>query len=223
MTYNNCKFPYNLNNFSRPFHCLLFGECKKCIWGPALLFVFAPLSDMRLPTTFLNTNLQLFNSNAIILGQHTIRMPFERHRKTTPFQMHNVIYCKVATICVSVGGICGPNLLEFISENKLKKWAGSHVTKIFSLMLSIFRPSAALEAAVRLQASVRNSIPSQVSVLSSCHFLLTENWGTVFYLTSIKTWALTPSLRPCPPRRAHLVYHHRDRESEIGREENQNG
>lgn len=58
--------------------------------------------------------------------------------------------------------------------------------KIFSLMLGIFRPSAALEAAVRLEASVRNSICSQVSVLSSCHFPLTESWGTVFYLTSIK-------------------------------------
>lgn len=104
MTYNNCKFPCNLNNFSRPFHCLLFGECKKWIRGPVLLFVVAYPSDMRLPTTFLNTNLQLFNSNVIILGQHTISMPFEHCGKITPFQMHNVTYCKVSTMWVSVGG-----------------------------------------------------------------------------------------------------------------------
>ena len=75
--------------------------------------------------------------------------------------------------------------------------------KIFGLMLGIFRPSAALEAAVRLEASVRSSIRSQVSVLSSCHFPLTESPGTVFYLTSIKTWALilSPHSSP-PPRRA---------------------
>lgn len=140
-----------------------------------LLFVFAHPSDTRLPTTFLNTNLQLFNSNAIILGQHTISMPFERCRKTTPFQMYNATYCKVSTMWASVGVIFRPSLFEFISANELDEGAGSHVTyKIFSLMLGIFRPSAALEAAVRLEASVRNSICSQVSVLSSCHFPLTE-------------------------------------------------
>lgn len=119
MTYNNCKFPCNLNNFSRPFHCLLFGECKKWIWGPLLFFVFTHPSDMGLPTTFLNTNLQLFNSNAIILGQHTIGMPFERGRKTTPFQMHNVTYCQVSSRCVSVGAFYRPCLQELKSEHEL--------------------------------------------------------------------------------------------------------
>lgn len=105
MTYNNCKFPCNLNNVSRPFQCLLCGECKKWFRGPVLLFVFTHPSDMRLPATFLNTNLQPFNSNAIILGQHAISMPFERHTKTTPFQMHIVTYCKAPAMCISAGGI----------------------------------------------------------------------------------------------------------------------
>lgn len=93
----------------------------------------------------------------------------------------------------SVEGMCRPSLFELITENELDEGAGSHVIyKIFSFMLGIFRPSAALEAAVRLLASVRNSILSQVGVLSGCHFPLPESPGTVFYLTSIKTWALTP-------------------------------
>lgn len=70
-------------------------------------------------------------------------------------------------------------------------------------MIVIFGPSAAFQATVRLEATVRNSIPSQVSVLSSCHFPLTESQGTVFYLTSIKnvgalTPAPSPNQHPCP-------------------------
>ncbi len=121
--------------------------------------------------------------------------------------MYNVTYYKVSTVFLWVGSADPVN--KSSSQNEPDEGVGSHVTyKIFSLMLGIFRPSAALEAAVRLEASVRNSICSQVSVLSSCHFPLTESRGTVFYLTSIKTWALTRSPRPSPPRRAPPVYHH---------------
>lgn len=52
MTYNNCKFAYNLNKFSRPFHHLS-AECKKNkeikrVSGPLLLFVDTYLYDTRL-------------------------------------------------------------------------------------------------------------------------------------------------------------------------------
>ena len=98
-------------------------------------------------------------------------------------------------------GIFRPSLVELVSENELDEGAASHVTyKIFSLMPGIFRPGAALEAAVRSEASVRNSILSQVSVLSSCHSPPTESRGTVFYLTSIKARApLTPLPAPSHP------------------------
>lgn len=88
--------------------------------------------------------------------------------------------------------------------------------KIFGLMLGIFRPSTALEAAVRLEASVKNYLFTgqcfeQLSVPP-----LTESRGAVFYLTSIKTQALKASPAPhtLPPQRFR---------QQIGREENQNG
>lgn len=54
-------------------------------------------------------------------------------------------------------GFCGWIRCELTSENELDDEAGSRVTyKIFGLMLGIFRPSTALEAAVRFEASVKN-------------------------------------------------------------------
>lgn len=219
MTYNNCKFPCNLNNFSRPFHCLLFGECKKWIWGPVLLFVVAYPSDMRLPTTFLNTNLQLFNSNVIILGQHTISMPFEHCRKITPFQMHNVTYCKVSTMWVSVGGfdVSWPQRMNLMMELDLV-WLIKYSVSCW-VYLGQAQPLKQLSYLRHQSKTIR----SQVSVLSSCHFPLTESRGTVFYLTSIKTWALTSCPTPLPaPQRPFSLPPQRLRRK-IGREENQNG
>lgn len=91
MTYNNCKFPCNLNNLPGPFHCLLFRKCKKWIRGLVLLFVFTHPFDTRLPTTFRNTNHQLFSSNATILGQRGVSVPFERCNENTFLN----VYCNL--------------------------------------------------------------------------------------------------------------------------------
>lgn len=123
-----------------------------------LLFVVAYPSDTRLPTTLLNTNSQLFNSNVTILGQHTSACHFGRsskkkQNKVAPFQMHNVTYCKALPVWDSGKGV----RRALTSENELHEGAGARVTsKIFGLMLSIFRPSTALAAAVRFEASVTN-------------------------------------------------------------------
>ena len=115
MTYNNCKFPCNLNNVSRPFHCLLFGKCQKWIRGPVPPPVFTRSADTRLPTTFLDVNLELFrlkcNHSGSTRRQHGVWRQQEKNNNL--FQMQIVTYC-----CVL---FCGRNLsteyIRLISEN----------------------------------------------------------------------------------------------------------
>lgn len=66
--------------------------------------------------------------------------------------------------------------VEYALFVNLREWTMKKLVIMWFLRysLAILRPRAALQAAVRLEASVSNSILLQVSVLSSCHFPLTR-------------------------------------------------
>lgn len=94
------------------------------------------------------------------------------------------------------GGLASPRVNLRMSSRR-----GLHLVWLLGYLVSRWVYFGRAQPLKLLSNSKHQSktVRSQVSVLSSCHFPLTDSQGSVFCLTSIKTQALAPSPR-CPFR-----------------------